>query len=836
MSTERNDYDSLDEEHYERVTRSTRRNQNRKNQKKRHQVDFRSYRDTRNIDTESENENTTDTDDQNTRDNDNMSNDAAVTVSAQTDVLKSLIPNPKDFGGNREEFSEWWRSMTLFLKYNKVTDTDQKIIATIVRLKGPVPSCFADIWTEKIATNFTYTWDTFEEELKTSFGKGNEKDIAEERIESLKQGNRNTMDFLVKFTALMYKAKIDDQHAIFLLKRHTRHDIIKTILGYPRLETMKRIDQKTDTGITYGGSGQPMEIGWKKFEWDKDGKPKCHKCGKFGHIGKNCEEKRKNFGEKKNFKCFSCGKFGHIAKDCRSNRSGRIRATRILTTKTTPKRSRVFPMVPRVQELEVKPLLTTTNGKKLKLSAMVDSGCTHTCIDEELVKKKKIPTKKLERPITCRNSDGTIAGKKDITKFVKMDLNINGHNEQLDAVVTPLQSSDLFLGHDWLTNHNPEIDWKQGIIKFNRCPTSCSFPHTDISFEPRIRRLQSNEDTEEKEPDPTNPEDLPAYMKPFAHLFNKKNFDKLPERTEWDHEINFMENAPTEISSKVYSMTPLEREELDKFLDENLATNRIRPSKSPYAAPCFFVPKKDGSLRLCQDYRKLNDITIKDKTPLPLISEVLDQLKDAKVFNKLDIIWGYNNVRIREGDEWKAAFLTNRGLFEPTVMFFGMSNSPATFSRMMATIFREMIQEGSLANYMDDFIIPAKDDEELEARTIRFLKIAEKHNLSFKRTKCEFNVSSTTVLGTVIGNGKATMEEEKVKAIRDWAVPTTVKQVESFLGFANFYRRFIKNFSTIAQPLNELKSKKGEKWYWNDEQQQAFEQEKSNKLSPVNQS
>ncbi|KAF7761767.1 transcriptional regulator family: Zinc finger, CCHC-type [Agaricus bisporus var. burnettii] len=325
MSTETNDYDSLDEEHYERVARSTRRNQNRKNQKKRHQVDFRSYRDTRNIDTESENENTIDTDDQNTRDNDNMSNDAAVTVSAQTDALKSLIPNPKDFGGNREQFAEWWRSMTLFLKYNKLfcRHMDRKNRHQL----------------------HTYTWDTFEEELKTSFGKGNEKDIAEERIESLKQGNRNTMDFLVEFTALMYKAKIDDQHAIFLLKRHTRHDIIRTILGYPRkdipdsregwnnailqvgsgLEMMKRIDQKTETGITYGGSGQPMEIGWKKFEWDKDGKPKCHKCGKFGHIGKDCEEKKKNFGEKKSFKCFSCGKLGHIAKNCRSNRSGRIR-------------------------------------------------------------------------------------------------------------------------------------------------------------------------------------------------------------------------------------------------------------------------------------------------------------------------------------------------------------------------------------------------------------------------------------------------------------------------------------------------------------------------------
>ncbi|XP_006458360.1 hypothetical protein AGABI2DRAFT_115378 [Agaricus bisporus var. bisporus H97] len=316
MSTERNDYDSLDEEHYERVARSTRRNQNRKNQKKRQTVDFRSYRDTRNpVDTESENKNTIDTDDQNTRDNNNMSNDAAVTISAQTDALKSLIPSPKDFGGNREQFSEWWRSMTLFLKYNKVTDTDQKIIATIVRLKGPVPSCFANIWTEKIATNFTYTWDTFEEELKTSFGKGNEKDIAEERIESLKQGNKNTMDFLVEFTALMKD--------IPELREDWNNAILQVGSG---LETMKRIDQKTETGITYRGSGQPMEIGWKKFEWDKDGKPKCHKCGKFGHIGKNCEEKKKNFGEKKSFKCFSCGKFGHIAKNCRSNRSGRIRA------------------------------------------------------------------------------------------------------------------------------------------------------------------------------------------------------------------------------------------------------------------------------------------------------------------------------------------------------------------------------------------------------------------------------------------------------------------------------------------------------------------------------
>jgi hypothetical protein len=175
------------------------------------------------------------------------------------------------------------------------------------------------------------------------------------------------------------------------------------------------------------------------------------------------------------------------------------------------------------------------------------------------------------------------------------------------------------------------------------------------------------------------------------------------------------------------------------------------------------------------------------KTRLPLISEVIDQLKDAKYFNKLDIIWGYNNVRIREGDKWKAAFLTNRGLFEPTIMFFGMSNSPATFSRMMTMIFREMLQDGSLVNYMDDFAIPGETKLQLQECTIKFLEIADKLNLYFKQSKCNFDATQISMLGMVIGNGKATMEKEKVEAIQNWETPTTIKDVEKFLGFTNFY-------------------------------------------------
>ena len=135
---------------------------------------------------------------------------------------------------------------------------------------------------------------------------------------------------------------------------------------------------------------------------------------------------------------------------------------------------------------------------------------------------------------------------------------------------------------------------------------------------------------------------------------------------------------------------------------------------------------------MVQDYKKLNQVTIKDKTPLPLIGEVIDKLKEAKYFNKLDLIWGYNNVRIKEGDEWKAAFLMNTGLFEPKVIVFGLCNSPGTFQRMMNSIFQELLHEGVLANYMNGFVISARTMEELEEQTIRFLKIAKKHNLCFK--------------------------------------------------------------------------------------------------------
>ena len=413
----------------------------------------------------------------------------------------------------------------------------------------------------------------------------------------------------------------------------------------------------------------------------------------------------------------------------------------------------------------------TKNGINLKVKALVDSGCTHTGIDEQLVKEKKIQTKAIDFSFEVFNTDGIKNG--EVTKVALLEIEINGHKETLEAAVMDLAGMDMFLGHDWLVKHNPEVNWKNGTIKFTRCPGNCTMTHKDIRFNARQTKETVSDKTEQdnseigKEPDKTDPEDLPDYIRPFTHLFNKKKFEKLLERHKWDHKINLMNEAPKELNAKAYAMTLKEEESLNQWLDEQLKVGLIVESKSRYAASCFYIPKKDGSLRLVQDYRKLNQVTIKDKMPLPLIGEVIDKLKEVKYFNKLDLIWGYNNVRIKEGDEWKAAFLTNKGLFEPRVMYFGLCNLPGTFQRMMNSIFRELLHEGVLANYMDDFVIPAKTMKELEKRTIRFLKIAEKHNLCFKRSKCDFNKEEIPILEVIVGKGQIKMEQEKIKAVKE---------------------------------------------------------------------
>jgi Reverse transcriptase (RNA-dependent DNA polymerase) len=201
----------------------------------------------------------------------------------------------------------------------------------------------------------------------------------------------------------------------------------------------------------------------------------------------------------------------------------------------------------------------------------------------------------------------------------------------------------------------------------------------------------------------------------------------------------------------------------------------------------------------------------------------MDKLNGAKYFSKFDVRWGYNNVRIRSGDEWKAAFKTNRGLYEPTVMFFGMCNFLATFQAMMDEIFKKEIEENLIIVYMDDILAFSKTINGLKKIEQIILEKAREYDLYFKAKKCKFRKPKIKYLGLVVKEGKLAMDPAKLKEILDWPAPKIVKEVRSFLGFGNFYRCFIKGFSHLAHPLNDL-LKKDKKFVWSEECQEFFDQ------------
>jgi len=216
---------------------------------------------------------------------------------------------------------------------------------------------------------------------------------------------------------------------------------------------------------------------------------------------------------------------------------------------------------------------------------------------------------------------------------------------------------------------------------------------------------------------------------------------------------------------------------------------------------------------------------LKNRYPLPLISELINKLKGAKYFTKLDVRWGYNNVRIKEGDEWKAAFHTNRGLFEPLVMFFGLTNSPATFQNMMNDVFRDLIFAGKVLIYLDDILIFTETLEEHHQVVRQVLLTLRQHKLYLKPEKCDFVQTEIEYLGLIISQNQVCMDPIKTRGILDWPTPTCKHDLQSFLGFVNFYCRLIRDFATIAKPLSILTGKTD--WLWTPEQQSAFDQLKA---------
>ena len=317
---------------------------------------------------------------------------------------------------------------------------------------------------------------------------------------------------------------------------------------------------------------------------------------------------------------------------------------------------------------------------------------------------------------------------------------------------------------------------------------------------------------------------LPKQYWQYKDLFTNKKAEMLTPRRPLDHAIDLKEGA-TPPCGQIYPMSTYQLEELSKYLCKMLAEGNIVHSKSPAGAPILFVPKPDGKLWLCVDYRQLNKLTILNKYLLPLMNELQERVAGTTYFTKLELKDGYHLIRIRKGNEGKTAFRTRYGHYEYKVMPLGLVNAPATFEAMINMILREFLDHRVVV-YLDDILIYSEPLEEHKTLIKQVVAWLEPHDQAISLKKSVFHVDTVKFLGYIIGIEGVTMRKKNVESILSWKAPRSVKDVQIFIGFGNFNGRFIENFSKVYKPITDTLRTKGDKqlWFWGPEQDTAFEE------------
>uniref|UniRef100_A0A2N9HW93 RNA-directed DNA polymerase n=1 Tax=Fagus sylvatica TaxID=28930 RepID=A0A2N9HW93_FAGSY len=308
-------------------------------------------------------------------------------------------------------------------------------------------------------------------------------------------------------------------------------------------------------------------------------------------------------------------------------------------------------------------------------------------------------------------------------------------------------------------------------------------------------------------------------IKEYEDVFPNDVPSGLPPIRGIEHQIDFVPGA-TIPNRPAYRSNPEETKELQRQVEELLAKGHVRESMSPCAVPVLLVPKKDGTWRMCVDCRAINNITVKYRHPIPRLDDMLDELHGSCIFTKIDLKSGYHQIRMKEGDEWKTAFKTKYGLYEWLVMPFGLTNAPSTFMRLMNHALRAFLGRFVVV-YFDDILVYSKSLDEHIDHLHCVLTVLRKEKLYANLKKCSFCLDKVVFLGFVVGAKGITVDEEKVKAIKEWPTPKSITEVRSFHGLASFYRRFVKDFSTLAAPLTEI-VKKSVGFKWGSEQDRAF--------------
>ncbi|KAK3571328.1 hypothetical protein QTP86_007563 [Hemibagrus guttatus] len=485
--------------------------------------------------------------------------------------------------------------------------------------------------------------------------------------------------------------------------------------------------------------------------------------------------------------CYNCGASGHLSPRCPERPS----------SAQVGGDSRFFSLLV--------PVSLCVSNRGVSVSALIDSGAAVNLIDGALVEKLGIPTFPCLPPLRITAIDSHPIGEgylKHQTELLNFRVGLF-HHEHLAFYITSSPANPVILGFPWLRRHDPQISCKEKCLwdQVPRpCRTSC------------VRKSTL-----------TIPAHPPQEYAEFREVFSEERAARLPAHQPWDCAIDLLPNSSLP-RGRVYPLSLPESKAMEEYVETALAAGHIRPFTSPAAAGFFFVGKKDGGLHPCIDtHRGLNAITVPYPYPLPLVPAVLEQLRAARIFTKLDLRSAYNLVWIKKGDEWKTAFHTTHGHYEYRVMPFGLTNAPAVFQALINGVFQDLLGKWVIA-YIDDILVYSDSLEEHVLHVREVLSRLQHHHLYVKLEKCEFHRSTVTFLGYVVSRRGVEMDVVKVWVVTDWPAPTTVRELQCFLGFANFYRRFIHNYSSVAGPLTSLLRGKPKRLAWTDQARAAFQQ------------
>ena len=440
---------------------------------------------------------------------------------------------------------------------------------------------------------------------------------------------------------------------------------------------------------------------------------------------------------------------------------------------------------------------------------LFDPGATHSFLSQCFVETHNLDRTPLAKPIKVDSPGGPI-----IVEHVchNHPICIEGITFNASLFVIGLRGLDVILGMDWLASHGARMDCAEKSISL-RSPEN-----KRITFNSRRTRAKSNQ-ASVATLDKKEAKDVPVVQE-FLDVFPEELPGMPPDR-EIEFTIDIIPGTAP-ISKRAYRMSAEELKELRKQLDELEEKGFIRPSVSPWAAPVLFVKKKDGSMRLCVDYRALNEATIKNKYPLPRIDDLFDQLKGATVFSKIDLRSGYHQLKVKEEDIPKTAFITRYGHHEFMVVPFGLTNAPAVFMNLMNLVLMPYLDKFVVV-FIDDILIYSQSIEEHVEHLRTVLQTLREKQLYAKFKKCEFWLEEVSFLGHIISGKGIAVDPAKVDAVLAWKSPTNVTEIRSFLGLAGYYRRFIEGFSQKAAPMTKL-LRKGVPFDWNDKCEQSFQE------------